>query len=133
MDEIEKIKEKTSRIIKTIDDASIQTKLLALTAAVEAARAGENGTGFATVADESLKTASRASEVSKTTARLLEEIVDNMSTSPAREKIKSVIDSSRKVGQLIEGMAAASAEHTKGTGQIKPPISRIDDLNLDKQ
>ena len=52
MEEIPKADGATSKIIRTIDEIALQSKLLALNAAVEAARAGEAGPGFALVADE---------------------------------------------------------------------------------
>ncbi|HTO03102.1 MAG TPA: methyl-accepting chemotaxis protein [Opitutus sp.] len=63
----------TYRIVKTINEISFQTSILALNASIEAASAGAAGTGFAVVANEVRSLAKRASDATAETSRLVEE------------------------------------------------------------
>lgn len=129
MDEISESSEKTSKIIKTIDEIAFQTNLLALNAAVEAARAGDAGSGFAVVADEVRNLAMRAAGAAKETSVLIESVAAGIKN--CSEIVTKTDDSFTTVAHLSGEISGYSKEQDEGIGQINRAINEVEKIVME--
>ncbi|EFE8314171.1 HAMP domain-containing protein [Escherichia coli] len=120
--------EQTAAVINSI---AFQTNILALNAAVEAARAGEQGRGFAVVASEVRTLASRSAQAAKEIEGLISESVrlidlgsDEVAT--AGKTMSTIVDAVASVTHIMQEIAAASDEQSRGITQVSQAISEMD-------
>lgn len=131
MTDISKSSKKIEEIINVIDDIAFQTNLLALNAAVEAARAGEQGKGFAVVAEAVRNLAQRSASAAKDITVLIKDSVDQISqgskiADQSGEVLKNIVTSVKKVSDLNNEIASASAEQSNGISQISKAMNELD-------
>ena len=124
---------KISDIIGVIDEIARQTNLLALNAAVEAARAGEAGRGFAVVASEVRSLAQRSSQAAKDIADLITSSSGQVQSgvelvNRAGSSLTDIVESIRKVVEIVSDISAASAEQSTGLDQINTAVAQMDEL-----
>lgn len=90
-------------MVKTIDDISSQTHLLALNAAIQAAHAGEHGRAFNVVASEVRKLANQAKEATQevhSNVKKITELVQKISSGTERSD-QSIFESQTRIEQAI--------------------------------
>jgi len=118
-------------IVSVIDSIAFQTNLLALNAAVEAARAGEQGRGFAVVAAEVRNLARRSAEAAKEIKGLISASVERVEHGTALvdqvgATMGEVVNSIRRVTEIVGEISAASAEQSAGVAQVGEALSQMD-------
>ncbi|MDD2727854.1 methyl-accepting chemotaxis protein [Malikia sp.] len=134
VDTMKGIQESSRRIgdiIGVIDGIAFQTNILALNAAVEAARAGEQGRGFAVVAAEVRSLAVRSAEAAKEIKGLITASVERVEqgtqqVDQAGATINEVVNSIRRVTDIVGEISAASAEQSSGVNQIGEAVGQMD-------
>jgi len=112
--------------VSIIEEIAYQTNLLALNAAIEAARAGEHGRGFAVVATEVRKLAERSQSAAKEIGGLASSSV-NVAERSGRQ-LEELVPAIRKTADLVQEVAAASAEQSSGVGQINKAMTQVDQV-----
>jgi methyl-accepting chemotaxis protein len=136
LESMEKINSSSSnvhKIIKTIDNISFQTNILALNASIEAARAGSYGRGFSTVADEVGRLATGSAAYVKESTEIIGGTLRSISDGTQKagqtaQKLSDIVNGVETVVGLVENVNGALSEQSKSLGKINKEISSVSEI-----
>jgi len=133
MGEINASSRKIADIVGLIDEIAFQTNLLSLNAAVEAARAGEQGRGFAVVAGEVRSLSQRSAAAAREIKGLISESVQRVQAGStlvdeSGAALADIVDSVKKVTDIVAEIAAASQEQSAGIDQVNRAVTQMDEV-----
>ena len=122
---------KISDIISIIDGIAFQTNILALNAAFEATRVGEQWRGFAVVATEVRSLAGCSAEAAKEIKNPINASVDRVAqgvvlVDKAGETMTEVVNSIRRMTDIMGEISAASNEQATGMSQVGEAEAHMD-------
>jgi methyl-accepting chemotaxis protein len=124
--------------IGTIDSIAFQTNILALNAAVEAARASVPGRGFAVVATQVRALSQRTSPAAREVKTLIDASVQQVfagfeAVREAGAAIEEIVQSSRRVNELLGEIAAGAAEQSRGVSGTTKAVQDLDKVRQRKR
>ncbi|MEO7053021.1 MAG: methyl-accepting chemotaxis protein [Rhodanobacter sp.] len=133
MAEIDASSSKIGDIVGLIQEIAFQTNLLALNAAVEAARAGEQGRGFAVVATEVRSLAQRSAGAAREIKGLITDSEAKVRAgselvNQSGKALAEIVDSVKKVTDIVAEIAAASQEQSAGIDQVNNAVMQMDEM-----
>lgn len=122
-----------AKILQTIDAIAFQTNLLAINASVEAARAGSAGAGFAIVADEVAKLASRAAAASRETAGKVDDVVSwitqcEMLKVEVAQSLDQIAAKAHRSVELASEVAGAAQQQADGIALVNRAVAELSEL-----
>lgn len=117
-------------IIKTIEDISFQTNILALNASVEAARAGSAGKGFSVVSDEvrnlALKSAEAVSDTGALIGRSIQDVKSGTeSTNLVISAMQVISECIQSIKKLMDEIALASVQQSEMIISVEKRVKEV--------